>query len=726
MKQLFRFLGRWRASLGTKFVVLTVAVLAVTLTATSILNYSSQRDLLHQHLRAKGETLGNFVALIAPEAIHNFDLVLLDDYMREVTRIEDVIYGVVVDRQGRNVTSYLDFSNKYIARGAREVGNHDVLKIVTAVNAFDGVVPLRFPIMVANEPIGTVMFGVNTERTELNARYEMIKWTLGNLIVIGFLSLCIYLVFRYHTLLPMQELIAGAERVATGELDKRVNVKSYDELGTLAQSFNHMMQSLDSSTREKDAVLAQLKDMNRTLEERVSERTVELATANKELEHLALHDTLSGLPNRALLMDRLEQAIINAMRTDSQFAIMVLDLDRFKEINDTLGHNVGDLLLKEVAKRLVSVLRDTDTVARLGGDEFAVVLSGAGTMEATRIATKLLQFLERPMLLENHSFAIGGSIGIAVYPEHGDSASLLLQRGDVAMYIAKRNNSGYMVYKAEEDRHSPSRLAFMSEFRGAIDRGELALFYQPKVHLATGHVRAVEALLRWNHPRDGIILPGDYIPMSEQTGLIRPLTTWVVGEAMRQVAEWHRAGRDVAVSINLSMRNLHDPQLPGIVSALLRNWRVDPQAVVFEITESAVMADPEHTIEVLKRLHAMGVALSIDDFGTGYSSLSYLKRMPVSELKIDKSFVMDMGTDEDDAIIVRSTIDLAHNLGLKVTGEGVQDEDAFTVLVSLGCDLAQGHYISPALPAEALEQWLRESVWGVGNALAGGRRHPIN
>jgi diguanylate cyclase (GGDEF)-like protein len=705
-------LVRWHASLGTKFVLLTMGVLVVTLTIVAAVNYASQRELLRTHLEAKGQVLGSFVARIAPEALHNFDFILLDDYMRNATRIKDVVYGVVLDQQGRNLTAYLDYGNQRIGDAVQRVADPGVQRVVEAVSAQPGVVTMRFPIVVGGDAIGTVQFGIDTEDTERLGRAEMAKWLLANVLVILFLSFAIYLVFRRHALRPIQELTAGAQRVAAGELARPVNVEAGDELGALAESFNVMMGKLDRTLAEKDDALRALQDVNRTLEERVATRTSELEAVNRELEHMALHDSLSGLPNRALFTDRLEQAIIAAGRSGGRFACMILDLDRFKEINDTLGHNIGDEVLREIASRLARGLRESDTVARLGGDEFAILLPSANVREATRIASKLLHLLEEPVVIGQHSFAVGASIGVALFPDHGERAAQLMQRADVAMYVAKRNGNGYALYDVEEDHHNASRLAFLSELRGALDRGELALHFQPKVHLASAAVQAVEALVRWQHPQRGLILPEEYIPLSEQTGLIRPITTWVLGEAMRQCREWHAAGRDLAVSVNLSMRNLHDPQFPGTVGALLMNWQVDPQAIVLEITESAVMADSERVLAVLQRLRGMGVRLSIDDFGTGHSSLSHLKRLPVSEIKIDKSFVTDMHVNDDDAIIVRSTIDLAHNLGLTVTAEGVEREDAFTVLNVLGCDLAQGQYISPALPVRELEEWLGRSAWG--------------
>jgi diguanylate cyclase (GGDEF)-like protein len=435
--------------------------------------------------------------------------------------------------------------------------------------------------------------------------------------------------------------------------------------------------------------------------------------AEAALEYQALHDTLTDLPNRVLLHDRLQQAIRAAQRDGSHtsVALLVMDLDRFKEVNDTFGHHIGDLLLKQLGERLGSVLRCSDTIARLGGDEFAMMLPSANLDEARQTACRVLDLLEQPFTLGGLQVEIDVSIGMALSPDHGTDADTLLRRADVAMYVAKRTNSGYALYTADQDQHSPMRLALVAELRRAIDQGELLLDFQPKVSLATDKITCVEALVRWDHPRHGLLNPDLFVPIAEQTGLIRPLSRWVLDAALSQASRWRRDGLDLAVAVNLSMRNLHDPEIADIIRQSLSRWGVPPTSLLIEVTESSLMADAVRAMEALSRLRAMGVGVSIDDFGTGYSSLSYLKRLPVHELKIDKSFVAHMSSDENDLAIVRSTIGLAHDLGLTVVAEGVEDQAAWDLLVSLGCDIAQGFFISRPLPPIVLGRWLATANW---------------
>ncbi|MBI4492864.1 MAG: EAL domain-containing protein [Chloroflexi bacterium] len=426
------------------------------------------------------------------------------------------------------------------------------------------------------------------------------------------------------------------------------------------------------------------------------------------LEHHALHDVLTELPNRTLLHDRLRQAILAARRDNTSLALLAMDLDRFHEINDALGHRAGDVVLQQVGQRLRATLRASDTVARLDGDEFAALLPGTSAEGATLAAGKLLRALEQPCVVERHRLDIGASVGIALYPEHGEAAETLLRQAEVALYVAKRAASSYAVYAPEQDQYSPSRLGLVGELRQAIEQGQLRLHYQPKVGLKSGRVVGVEALVRWQHPERGLVPPDQFIPLAEQTGLIKPLTEWVLGTALRQCQAWHRAGLELAMAVNLSMRNLHDPQLPDAIAELLAASGVPPAWLELELTESVVMADPVRAMESLRRLCAMGVRIAIDDFGTGYSSLGYLKRLPVGQLKVDRSFVRDMAVDQNSLAIVRATIELGHTLDLEVVAEGVEDRSTWDLLIALGCDLAQGYYLSRPLPAAELECWLRE------------------
>ncbi len=434
------------------------------------------------------------------------------------------------------------------------------------------------------------------------------------------------------------------------------------------------------------------------------------------LEYLAMHDTLTGLPNRALLQDRLQVGVFTCQRENKPLALLMMDLNRFKDINDTLGHHIGDLVLKEVGARLPRLLRKSDTIARLGGDEFAIVLPATDIIHAGKTADKILSALEKPFVIEAHNLYVGSSIGIVMFPDYGDDANILLQRADVAMYVAKNGHRGVSIYHPDHDRHSVQHLQLMGDLRLAIDNDELTLNYQPKVSCKGGSVCGLEVLTRWNHTHHGFVPPDEFIMLAEANGLVQSLTKWVLNSSLRQYSIWHNEGlgEGVVMSVNLSARSLLDPLFAGDVLELLQYWDIRPDLLEFEITESAVMSDPEHALGVLQELDDIGVRLSIDDFGTGYSSLAYMKKLPVDEIKIDKSFVMHMGEDENDAMIVRSTIDLAHNMGLSVIAEGVESLDALNILEDLGCDKAQGYYICRPVPADEFIKWLKESERGVG------------
>jgi diguanylate cyclase (GGDEF)-like protein/PAS domain S-box-containing protein len=407
------------------------------------------------------------------------------------------------------------------------------------------------------------------------------------------------------------------------------------------------------------------------------------------LEYQALHDALTGLPNRSLFGDRLRQALLGARRNQNMFGVLLLDLDRFKDINDALGHDRGDSLLQEVTARLRGVLRATDTIARLGGDEFAVLTTDAKHPDdVIATARKILASLEGPFAIADQMVETGASIGIALYPVHGDDPTTLLRRADVAMYVAKRSGGGHAVYAPEQETQTLRRSGLAGELRRAIPQGELVLHYEPQVTLATGAVHAVEALVRWNHPREGLLPPDRFIPMAEEMGIIHPLTAWVLDAALGQLGKWLAAGLDVSVSVNVSPRAIEDHSMEEIVGRALASSSADPLRLTLEITEGVAMAAAAG--KALHRLRELGVRLALDDFGTGYSSLLYLMRLPVNEIKIDQSFVSGLASDPDSAAIVRSAVGLGHNLGLRVVAEGLQDRAAEDILVEAGCDAAQG------------------------------------
>jgi len=473
---------------------------------------------------------------------------------------------------------------------------------------------------------------------------------------------------------PLRRLTEIAKRLGAGTYEGQIEIQREDEIGELSKAFASM----------RDGI------------------------ANRELEirRLAYWDTLTDLPNRAQFAIMLTDAIAQAGQSNSACTILMMDLDRFKTVNDVMGHRFGDALLRLVAERLALQLPNRENqLARLGGDEFAILLPDTNIDDARRVAVRILKALEVPLSLEEQTVDLGAGIGIAGYPAHGADAELLLSRAEVAMYAAKRSGNEAVVYDAILDKVSQQSLSLLSELRAAIDGNQFRLYVQPKIMLETGEVTGLEALVRWAHPDKGMIFPDHFIPFAEQTGFIRVLTRWVLDRSAALCSELAAQGVRLKISINLSARDLLDLDLPAKFAEILARHHVESSSFCLEITESAIMDDPQRAQQTLEGLHAMGVDLSIDDFGTGYSSLAYLKRLPVDELKIDKSFVMNMERDADDAKIVRSTIDLGHNMGLRVVAEGIESEAVWNILVRMGCDQGQGYFMSRPIPSDQLIAW---------------------
>jgi diguanylate cyclase (GGDEF)-like protein len=473
---------------------------------------------------------------------------------------------------------------------------------------------------------------------------------------------------------PLNRLTEAARRIQEGDYRLNVEVEQADEIGELAVSFNHM---LDGIARRETEIL-----------------------------RLAYEDGLTALPNRAMFNRQLEQSVREAKRNDKTLTVMILDMDRFKTINDTLGHPVGDQVLREVGARVRAVLRESDVVARLGGDEFAVLLASGEADLARTVAVKIIKALEAPLAVEGQPMDVAASIGIAHFPRHGGDAVALLRAADVAMYAAKRTKSGHSTYDPEYDERRQEHLTLLGELRQAVESDQLVLHYQPKVSLVDRRTSAAEALVRWRHPVRDFIPPSEFIGFAEQTGYIGVITQWVIKRAIDQCGLWHRAGYPIRVSVNVSARDLRIESglLPFITHALAAA-QVPPSLLCVEVTESGLMEDPAGAQETLRKLRDLGVAASIDDYGTGYSSLAYIKQLAVSELKIDRTFVGGM-EEAGNAAIVRSTIDLGHNLGLLVVAEGVETDLELDKLSRFGCDFAQGYRFARAMPADEFERWL--------------------
>ncbi len=485
---------------------------------------------------------------------------------------------------------------------------------------------------------------------------------------------------------PVHRLAEAARRVQQGDYARHVDVEHHDEIGQLAVSFNHMLDGIVSRERE--------------------------------ILRLAYEDGLTALPNRAMFNEQLDQAVRTAKRASAPLAVLLFDMDRFKTINDTLGHPVGDQALREVASRVRHVLRDSDIVARLGGDEFGVLLATGGAEHAPKVvAQKILKALETPLVIDGQPMDITASIGMARFPEHGEDAASLLRAADVAMYEAKRTKSGYSIYDPTHDERRQEFLTLLGELRRAVEAGELVLHYQPKMSLGEGRMTSVEALVRWSHPQRGFIEPSAFSPFAEHTGYSGEITRWVLARAIEQCGAWEKAGLHIRMCVNVSARDLQqEDALVQFLSTALQAAKLPAGMLSLEITESALMEDPRSAQSTLRKLRELGIATSIDDYGTGYSSLAYIKQLAVSELKIDRAFVSGMEADRSNAAIVRSTIELGHNLGLTVVAEGVETDHELAELRRFGCDFAQGFYFARPMPADELEKWLgasRDKAFGI-------------
>lgn len=420
------------------------------------------------------------------------------------------------------------------------------------------------------------------------------------------------------------------------------------------------------------------------------------------IEYQSAHDGMTELPNRAFLSERLEELLVARSQRRTPFALLILNLDRFKEVNATLGHANGDQLLRQIAGRLAASSNLGDVVARIVGDEFAVLLPSSDVNGAIDTAQRLLRTLHDPFSVAGLNLETAATVGIVTFPEHGDDVDALFRRAEIAVDGARSIHAEVAVFSPAFDEYSPERLVLAGELRRAIELGQLLLHYQPQFACKTGQIRGVEALVRWQHPERGLIPPDRFIPLAEHTGLIKPLSIWVLNEALHQQAEWRGAGFEPMMAVNMSARNVVDPGLASDVADSLRRWSVKAQTLNIELTESAVMEDRMRATDTLARLHAMGVRLSIDDFGTGHSSLAYLKNLPVDEIKIDKSFVMQMGMDPKDAAIVQSIVELGRNLEMDVIGEGVDSRESWAALKLFGCNAGQGYYLGRPMPPDAL------------------------
>ena len=692
----------FRLKMVAGMVLIQTALLVILISyGISVLRTSNEQELIKYT-----QTTAKLFASTAQPAVFASDLSSLDSLVKEMLANPGVVYARVIGLRG-----VLAAGGDIAALSRKFEADRDINAVKNEVfNTYAD-------IMVANQSYGRVEIGFSTA-----AIHKLIDDTRRRTIEISGISIVLGVLFSallgMYLMRGLKALRDGTHRISKGELGFQIPITGNDELAQTAADFNEMslkLQELEEArAREEQEILR----LNKELEQRVIERTHQLSKLNQQLEHQAMHDALTQLPNRALFNDRLRTTLLAARREKTQFAVIVLDLDLFKDINDTMGHHAGDMVLLHVANACNRTLRDSDTVARMGGDEFAVVMPRVSGIEtATAVAKRLLEAIKQPFPIGDQWVQVGASLGLAVYPEHGEYEQELLHNSDTAMYEAKRNKLGVVVYRPDLGPGKQDHVVLKGELIHALQHGQLILYYQPKVDVSSNQVSAVEALVRWEHPRLGLLYPAQFIPLAENSGLIKDVTIEIVQIALRQIRAWIDSGTRLSVSINISMWNLQDRSFPDIIGKLIEEYKLPGSFLEMEVTETAIMNDPARAIENINRLVQLGVQISIDDFGTGYSSMAYLQKLLVAKIKIDRTFVMNIGSGESGEAIVRSTIDLAHNLGMKAVAEGVETENAWVKLKEFGCDLAQGYYMSEPLPPEELVRWLRSSEFAGKKAI---------
>ncbi|MCR4302785.1 MAG: EAL domain-containing protein [Gallionella sp.] len=686
---------RWKIILGVTAIQAALLVILIW-NGLNILKHSSEDALLK-----RTDTTARLFASTAQAAVLATDIAALESFVDEVLSNPDIVYARVLSKQGvlAEKGEKQKLTQKFVADTSLASADHD------------GVFDAYADIVVAGEKYGRVEIGFSTSAIQQlisETRAKSFGFGMLNLALVGLFSLAL----GYYLTLGLNALQQGAKQIAGGDLGYRIDVYGKDELAQTALAFNDMSAKLKHLDGERAKKEEEILRLNQTLERRVIDRTTQLQIVNKQLEHQAMHDALTRLPNRALFHDRLHTALSSARRSQELFALVAMDMDMFKEINDTLGHHAGDLVLQHVANACNKVLRDSDTVARMGGDEFAILLPKVTDMErAVQVAQRVLMAIREPLQIDGHMIEADASIGIAMFPQHGEDELALITHSDAAMYEAKRQKLGVMVYLPEMGEGKSEAIALKGELRRAINEGEMVLHFQPKIDIGTRSVIGVEALVRWQHPRLGLLYPDSFIELAEMSGHIKPLTQEVLRLAMKQIREWGDQGLVLPIAVNISAVNLQDKGFPDTVASLIAEHEVPSHLLELEVTETAIMNDPITAIENTRRLSRLGVQMSIDDFGTGYSSMAYLQKLMVAKIKIDKSFVIDMGGNENDEVIVRSTIELAHNLGLHAVAEGVENQATWDKLREMGCDSAQGYLMSKPLPAEKFMDWVQSSPW---------------
>ena len=711
-----------RMGLLTKLNLLTVGLIALTaLTITSFYVWQQWRDD-QQQLRSQGRTVLAMLADLSAPALAMPNRTSVEQILAGIAGDSDIAYVAVHDQKGapvaeRRIATVLASEPLPAFEVAASSSNAE-----TSIERTIGglrFVELEKPVVATagGLPIGYIRLGMSSDRQQKSLRNHL----LGALTVVGLLvivAVITTLLLTRRLVAPMRRLMRAARAVGSGRLDVYVPAKSADELGLLTHTFNHMTQRLAESQGE-------VAHYQHTLEEKVAQRTKELEVATAHAYKLAQHDILTGLPNRSLLNQRLRQILAQALRDGTQVACLFLDFDNFKRINDTLGHDAGDQLLQAIGQRLTKAVRESDTVARLGGDEFVLVLPSLSAADATfevmAVISRVRESFVEPFRLSDQIPTLTCSIGVAIYPVDAPDAITLIKQADTAMYSAKESGrNAYRFYTADMNARVQKRLQLETDMRRALMADEFFLVYQPQIDMQTGRPRGVEALLRWRDPERGLVLPGEFIPIAEESGMIQALGERVLHDACRQVVQWHRQNMLLRLSVNLSIQQLQNENWLSTVQDALLESGLSPHFLDLEITENIIITHAERAVTTLGKLKQMGVSITVDDFGTGYSSLSYLARLPIHGVKVDQRFVQGLEQNKNDEAITQAIVALSHSLGLRCTAEGVETDAQFNFLRALGCEEAQGFLITkPLVESDFRGWWLAHET-----SFAGAQRQP--
>ena len=700
-----------RLGLLTKLNLLAIGLIVATALGVAAFLVDQQLRDERGRLRTQGLAVAAMLAEVADEAITSSDMSNVGSVLDGLASDRDIAYAAVFDLRQRPLISrgYADAVVPATKIAPPADDKVSVNENATAEGrSLEVIAPVRTPSRLGNAAaaprtvIGYVRLGMSFERGRARMRANLIG-ALSVVALIVVVAIVVTLLLTRRLVAPIRQLMRAARAVGAGKLDVYVPTKSSDELGLLTHTFNHMTQRLAESQ-------AEVATYQRTLEDKVALRTKELEIATAQAYKLAQHDILTGLPNRALLNQRLKQIVAQASRDNHQVACLFLDFDHFKRINDTLGHDAGDQLLQAVAQRLTSAVRESDTVARLGGDEFVVILPGLdpahAAFEVMTVLTRVRESFLAPFRLADQTPTLTCSIGVSVYPVDATDPNGLIKQADTAMYAAKEaGRNAYRFYTADMNVRVQARLQLETDMRRGLMDDEFFLVYQPQIDMDSGRAIGVEALLRWRDPERGVINPAEFIPIAEESGMIQALGARVLRDACRQLMAWQRQNMVLRLSVNLSVQQLQHDNWLSIVDDALRASGLPAHYLDLEITESVIITHPERAVATLVRLKQMGVSITIDDFGTGYSSLSYLTRLPIQGIKIDQRFVHGLDQNRSDEAITQAIIAMSHSMGLRCIAEGVETIAQFEFLKNHGCEEAQGYLISRPLEEPELRSW---------------------